>query len=289
MANYKFYAIKQGREPGIVTSWDECENRTQGYSGAEFKGFNDRKRAKSWLNGAGCCTKEEQQSEPGHTDPRPEAEGMAEVHIRHGEDETVWFAVRGGSVVASGLEDLPNREVAKKYILVVAVRQHGYRGNLVREERGEIADEVREKVSPLITDEQREKIKQKRRDLQEEAGSELICQDIAPFVADMLGGEAVGGKYPGEFGHKHQWVVLEDGTVVDAAADQFDEEPIKVVRPGEQTYDSYLVYDKEGHKEWLNELGPEEVFERGINPHDIDDWLVPVPEYASLPRSAALT
>jgi viroplasmin and RNaseH domain-containing protein len=152
MANYKFYAIKQGREPGIVTSWDECENRTQGYSGAEFKGFNDRKRAKSWLNGAGCCTEEEQQNKPNGRshDPRPEAEGMAEVHIRHGEDETVWFAVHEDSIVASGLEDLPSREVAKKYILVVAVRQHGYRGNLVREESGEITDEIRDCVETSL-------------------------------------------------------------------------------------------------------------------------------------------
>jgi len=145
MANYKFYAIRNGRKAGVVSSWRECESRTKGYSGAQFKGFNDRERAQSWINGGGCPTKQEQENGSKTTDPRPPAEGMAEVHIRYGEDETAWFAVCGDEIVASDVEDGPQAAM-KQFILKVAVRCHGYRGNVVREEHGEITDEVREQV-----------------------------------------------------------------------------------------------------------------------------------------------
>ncbi|KAL7754464.1 hypothetical protein RI367_000445 [Sorochytrium milnesiophthora] len=35
----KYYAVAQGREPGIYRSWNECERNTSGYSGSRFKSF----------------------------------------------------------------------------------------------------------------------------------------------------------------------------------------------------------------------------------------------------------
>ena len=35
----KYYAVKQGRETGIYTSWDACKAQVQGYSGAVYKSF----------------------------------------------------------------------------------------------------------------------------------------------------------------------------------------------------------------------------------------------------------
>ena len=49
MAKNKFYAVKEGRKTGIFDSWQECEAAVKGYSGAEYKSFNDRKTAQDYL------------------------------------------------------------------------------------------------------------------------------------------------------------------------------------------------------------------------------------------------
>lgn len=49
MANYKFYAVKKGIEPGIYTRWIDCEAQIKGFSSPVFKGFNDEEEAKKWL------------------------------------------------------------------------------------------------------------------------------------------------------------------------------------------------------------------------------------------------
>lgn len=50
MAN-KFYAVKNGRKPGIFTSWTECKSQISGYSGAVYKSFEKREDALCYLNG----------------------------------------------------------------------------------------------------------------------------------------------------------------------------------------------------------------------------------------------
>ncbi|APM40090.1 viroplasmin family protein [Clostridium kluyveri] len=43
MAN--FYAVKQGRKPGVYDTWAECEEQIKGFSGAKYKKFTSRKEA----------------------------------------------------------------------------------------------------------------------------------------------------------------------------------------------------------------------------------------------------
>lgn len=50
MAGKKYYAVKQGRQTGIFTSWDLCKAQVQGYSGAVYKGFATLDEAKAYLN-----------------------------------------------------------------------------------------------------------------------------------------------------------------------------------------------------------------------------------------------
>ena len=38
-----YYAVYQGRQTGIFTTWGECQQQIQGYSGAKFKKFKTRK------------------------------------------------------------------------------------------------------------------------------------------------------------------------------------------------------------------------------------------------------
>jgi len=57
MAGKKYYAVKQGRETGIYTSWDACKAQVQGYSGAVYKGFATLAEAQQYLNGDGGSAK----------------------------------------------------------------------------------------------------------------------------------------------------------------------------------------------------------------------------------------
>lgn len=48
----KYYAVRQGRQPGIYESWTTCREQTQGYSGAVFKSFETLDAAQEYLRQA---------------------------------------------------------------------------------------------------------------------------------------------------------------------------------------------------------------------------------------------
>lgn len=48
----KYYAVKNGRTPGIYRSWDECKNQVTGYSNAIYKSFKSEIEARDYLRGA---------------------------------------------------------------------------------------------------------------------------------------------------------------------------------------------------------------------------------------------
>lgn len=48
----KYYAVKNGRVPGIYKSWSECERQTKGFKGALFKSFKTLEEAEKYMNGA---------------------------------------------------------------------------------------------------------------------------------------------------------------------------------------------------------------------------------------------
>lgn len=48
MAN--FYAVKQGRETGIFSTWGECEKQVKGFKGAKYKKFKSEAEAKKYLS-----------------------------------------------------------------------------------------------------------------------------------------------------------------------------------------------------------------------------------------------
>ncbi|MDY6064843.1 MAG: ribonuclease H family protein [Finegoldia sp.] len=45
----KYYAVKNGRRPGIYTSWDECKAQVDGYKNAIFKSFKTKGEALDFL------------------------------------------------------------------------------------------------------------------------------------------------------------------------------------------------------------------------------------------------
>lgn len=46
----KFYAVKKGNKTGVYHSWEECQEATKGFSGAEFKSFESEDEAQAYLN-----------------------------------------------------------------------------------------------------------------------------------------------------------------------------------------------------------------------------------------------
>ena len=45
----KFYAVKEGKKPGIYHTRDECKEQVNGYSGAVYKSFTNQEEAKSFI------------------------------------------------------------------------------------------------------------------------------------------------------------------------------------------------------------------------------------------------
>ncbi len=49
MAKKKYYAVRNGRETGIFTTWDACRRSVEGFSGAEYKSFANHEDAQAYL------------------------------------------------------------------------------------------------------------------------------------------------------------------------------------------------------------------------------------------------
>jgi ribonuclease HI len=49
-----YYAVKNGRKPGIYTTWADCQQEIIGFSGAVFKGFETLEEAQEYMKNAGA-------------------------------------------------------------------------------------------------------------------------------------------------------------------------------------------------------------------------------------------
>lgn len=52
----KYYAVRNGRRPGIYSTWDECKQQVDGFKGAVYKKFGDLKEATAFARGAGSSS-----------------------------------------------------------------------------------------------------------------------------------------------------------------------------------------------------------------------------------------
>ncbi|MCI5649313.1 MAG: viroplasmin family protein [Fusicatenibacter sp.] len=75
MAKKNYYAVKNGRIPGIYTTWEECKKQVQGYSGAVYKGFETMEEAKGFMgsflsedNSQKVCLEDEKKDDLERTD-----------------------------------------------------------------------------------------------------------------------------------------------------------------------------------------------------------------------------
>lgn len=47
----KYYAVKQGKVPGVYLTWEECKTQVHGYSGAVYKSFPTAEAAMAFVTG----------------------------------------------------------------------------------------------------------------------------------------------------------------------------------------------------------------------------------------------
>lgn len=47
----KFYAVKQGKKPGVYMTWDQCKAQVHGFSGAVYKSFPTKEEADAFVYG----------------------------------------------------------------------------------------------------------------------------------------------------------------------------------------------------------------------------------------------
>ena len=45
----KYYAVKNGRVPGIYNSWAECQKQIHGFKNASYKSFKKKKEKKEFI------------------------------------------------------------------------------------------------------------------------------------------------------------------------------------------------------------------------------------------------
>lgn len=58
----KYYAVKQGKVPGIYETWEECKEQVHGYSGAEYKSFELKSDAVAFIKGEAENIKSEREA-----------------------------------------------------------------------------------------------------------------------------------------------------------------------------------------------------------------------------------
>lgn len=51
MSKKKFYAVKNGKKIGIYSTWNECKEQVNGFSGAEYKSFPSIEEAREYVYG----------------------------------------------------------------------------------------------------------------------------------------------------------------------------------------------------------------------------------------------
>lgn len=90
MPSQKYYAVLNGRNPGIYESWTTAKQQVDGFPAAKFRGFTTRPEAAAWLSGKFMPTEA----------PKPDPLGALSVLLGSVEDvpNAHWtFAFDGGS------------------------------------------------------------------------------------------------------------------------------------------------------------------------------------------------
>lgn len=87
----KYYAVRHGKQTGIVESWDECKALVHGVAGAEYKSFKTRDEAQRYMEGTSS------ESRPEKTEKKVEQEIGTQEEVAVCPDDDTMVAYIDGS------------------------------------------------------------------------------------------------------------------------------------------------------------------------------------------------
>lgn len=82
MAKVGYYAVRKGKNPGIYSTWAECEANVKGFSGAEYKKFSSEDEANAFMN-ENTAEAKVQPEIKAEAKPEPVAASSSTYHPRH--------------------------------------------------------------------------------------------------------------------------------------------------------------------------------------------------------------
>ena len=103
MAKKKFYVVRKGRLPGIYESWDTCKAQIDGFSGADYKGFESEEEAKKYFDNSEDFVEE--------TDVKSLDPGQAVAYVDGSFDQTTG-CYASGLIIFFGNEEV---RISHKY------------------------------------------------------------------------------------------------------------------------------------------------------------------------------
>lgn len=105
MAKVAFYAVKNGREPGVYGTWAECESQVKGFPGAIYKKFGTEDAAREYIDSEkdevstkSDTTTNHKQNDPFHVSAYVDGSFNSEtgeygygVYLDNGKDQQILF------------------------------------------------------------------------------------------------------------------------------------------------------------------------------------------------------
>ncbi len=109
----KFYAVKEGKVPGIYETWVDCKEQVDGHSGAIYKSFKNRSEAEQFLGTAVHYSQEMPAADTSPADPAPASDDQTLIAYVDGSynDQTSRFSYgvvmlhQGEEITFSGSPD----------------------------------------------------------------------------------------------------------------------------------------------------------------------------------------
>ena len=89
MAKTSYYAVKNGKNPGVYTTWSDCEAQVKGFPGAMYKKFGTKDEAEEYVSGKQADSSE--RSEPVSQPESDAREGSFEADKEKAREYLKWM------------------------------------------------------------------------------------------------------------------------------------------------------------------------------------------------------
>lgn len=118
----KYYAVKNGRNPGVYEQWEECKAQVDGFSGAIYKSFSSLQEARLFLDEAKSISQSSEADCVAYVDGSYDhsilAYGSGAVIFYQGEKFT--FSEMGNDAALVGMRNVAGEIIASMYAMSFA-------------------------------------------------------------------------------------------------------------------------------------------------------------------------